>query len=48
VVAVEASRADAVKKVLEAHGETVHRIGHVRSRMGNEAQSQVLGAEQAW
>ena len=48
VVAVEASRADAVKAVLEAHGETVYRIGHVRSRLGSEAQSQVLGAEEAW
>ncbi|HMA48816.1 MAG TPA: AIR synthase-related protein, partial [Magnetospirillaceae bacterium] len=48
VVAVEADRAGAVKAVLEAHGETVYRIGHVRSRLGNEAQSQVLGAEEAW
>jgi len=48
VVAVEAGRADALIKVLEAHGETVHRIGHVRARHGDEAQSQVLGAEAAW
>ncbi len=48
VVAVEADRANAVKAVLEAHGETVYRIGKVRSRLGNEAQSQVLAAEEAW
>jgi len=48
VVAVEAGRADAVAAVLEAHGETVHRIGHVRARKGDEAQSQVLGADAAW
>jgi len=48
VVAVDADHADSVKAVLEAHGETVYRIGHVRSRLGNEAQSQVLGAEEAW
>jgi phosphoribosylformylglycinamidine cyclo-ligase len=48
VVAVEASRADAIKAVLEAEGETVYRIGQVRARAGDEAQSQVLGAEEAW
>jgi phosphoribosylformylglycinamidine cyclo-ligase len=48
VVAVDASRADAIKAVLEAEGETVYRIGQVRSRLGNEAQSQVLGADSAW
>jgi len=48
VVAVEASRADAIKAVLEAHGETVYRIGQVRARHGDEAQSQVLSAEEAW
>ncbi len=48
VVAVDAARADAIKAVLEAEGETVYRIGHVRARLGDEAQSQVLGAEEAW
>ncbi len=48
VVVVAAERVDAVSKILEERGETVWRIGQVRSRTGNEAQSQVLGAEQAW
>src|SRR5579859_2844600 len=48
VAAVEASRADAIAKILEAHGETVYRIGVIRPRKGDEAQSQVLGAEEAW
>ncbi len=48
VAAVEASRADEIAKILEQHGETVYRIGQVRARAGTEAQSQVLGAEEAW
>jgi phosphoribosylformylglycinamidine cyclo-ligase len=48
VVVVAADRAEAVSKTLREHGETVWAIGSIRPRQGDEAQSQVLGAEEAW
>jgi phosphoribosylformylglycinamidine cyclo-ligase len=48
VVIVPADRADEAKSLLEAQGEAVYRIGHIRARQGEEAQSQVLGTEEAW
>jgi phosphoribosylformylglycinamidine cyclo-ligase len=48
VAAVAADKADATMKILREQGETVWRIGHVRARQGDEAQSQVLGTDQAW
>jgi phosphoribosylformylglycinamidine cyclo-ligase len=48
VAAVAADRAEAVAATLREHGETVWTIGHIRPRQGDEAQSQVLGADEAW
>ncbi len=48
VVVVAADKAEAVSKTLRDHGETVWTIGSIRPRQGDEAQSQVLGAEEAW
>ncbi|CUW40764.1 phosphoribosylaminoimidazole synthetase [Magnetospirillum sp. XM-1] len=42
VVVVAASKADEAARILGAHGETVVRIGRIRARKGDEAQSQVL------
>jgi phosphoribosylformylglycinamidine cyclo-ligase len=41
----QAARAIAL---LEGGGETVWRIGRIRQRQGDEPQSQVIGADQAW
>jgi len=48
VVVVSADKAEAAAKTLREHGETVYRIGAIRPRQGDEAQSQVLGADEAW
>ena len=48
VAVVAADKAEAAAKILREHGETVYRIGKIRPRKGDEAQSQVLGAEEAW
>ena len=41
VIVVAAADADRAAMLLAAEGETVHRIGQVRARAGNEAQTQV-------
>jgi phosphoribosylformylglycinamidine cyclo-ligase len=48
VAAVAPAHADAAAKILREAGETVHRIGDVRARRGDEAQSQVMGTDKAW
>jgi phosphoribosylformylglycinamidine cyclo-ligase len=48
VAAVAPDRIELAEKLLRDGGETVWRIGQVRSRRGNEPQSQVIGTEQAW
>jgi phosphoribosylformylglycinamidine cyclo-ligase len=45
VVVVSAAKEAEAKRVLEAGGETVFTIGHIRKRQGDEAQSQVLNQE---
>lgn len=42
VVVTSAANADEAERILQAHGETVFRIGRIRARQGDEAQSQVL------
>ncbi|BAE51650.1 Phosphoribosylaminoimidazole (AIR) synthetase [Paramagnetospirillum magneticum AMB-1] len=42
VVVVSASKADEAARILGEHGETVVRIGRIRARKDDEAQSQVL------
>ena len=41
VVIVAKEDADAVQAFLAEQGETVYRLGHIRSRTGNEHQTQV-------
>jgi phosphoribosylformylglycinamidine cyclo-ligase len=48
VAVVSPDKAEAAAKTLRDHGETVYRIGAIRQRKGDEAQSQVLGADEAW
>ncbi len=48
VVVAAADRAEIVAAALRAHGETVWAIGSIRPRQGDEAQSQVRGADEAW
>jgi phosphoribosylformylglycinamidine cyclo-ligase len=48
VAACAPDQVDLACRLLREHGETVWQIGHVRARHNNEAQSQVLHAEQAW
>ncbi|MGE5505994.1 MAG: phosphoribosylformylglycinamidine cyclo-ligase [Actinomycetota bacterium] len=45
VVVTAAKDAAEAERILAEHGETVFRIGRIRARKGDEAQSQVLGAE---
>jgi phosphoribosylformylglycinamidine cyclo-ligase len=48
VLIVDPAHADAAARLLAAAGETVHRIGVIRPRRGDEAQSQVLKADETW
>jgi phosphoribosylformylglycinamidine cyclo-ligase len=48
VAAVAPERAAAAMAKFAEAGETVYRIGHVRARKGDEAQSQVVNMDQAW
>jgi len=48
VAVVAADKAEAAAAILRQHGETVWTVGHIRPRRGDEAQSQVLGADEAW
>ena len=48
VAVVAAEHTDEVMRILTEGGETVYRIGRIRARQGEEAQSQVLNAESAW
>ena len=45
VLVTSAADADEATRILESHGETVFRIGHIRARAGDEPQSQVSGYE---
>ena len=38
----------ATRRILEAGGEAVHEIGHVRARAAGEEGCVVRGAEKAW
>jgi phosphoribosylformylglycinamidine cyclo-ligase len=48
VAAVAKDQCDAASAILREHGETVWQIGQVRERSGDEPQSQVTCADQAW
>lgn len=48
VAIVAAEDADEAQRILEEGGETVYRIGVIRPRQGDEAQSQVDNADDAW
>jgi len=48
VAAVSPEHADAAERILRDCGETVYRIGQVRPRIGDEAQSQVVNTDRAW
>jgi phosphoribosylformylglycinamidine cyclo-ligase len=45
VVVCAADKADEAQRILTEKGETVYRIGRIRTRKGDEAQSQVLNQE---
>nr|WP_245651139.1 phosphoribosylformylglycinamidine cyclo-ligase [Paramagnetospirillum marisnigri] len=45
VVICAADKADEAERILTAGGETVYRIGRIRQRVGDEAQSQVLNQD---
>jgi phosphoribosylformylglycinamidine cyclo-ligase len=47
IVVAEADAAEATR-ILTENGETVFSIGHIRARQGDEAQSQVKNAAEAW
>ncbi len=47
-VVVAAEDADEAERILAEGGESVYRIGRIRARKGNEAQTLVLGADEAW
>ena len=42
VIIVSAAEADAAEAELKAQGEAVYRIGHIRARQGDEAQTLVV------
>ncbi|MEW5727113.1 MAG: phosphoribosylformylglycinamidine cyclo-ligase [Pseudomonadota bacterium] len=48
VVVCAADKADEAARILTEAGETVHRIGRIRPRHGDEARSQVLNMIEAW
>ncbi len=48
VVVCAADKADEAARILAEAGETVHRIGRIRPRHGDEARSQVLNMIEAW
>ena len=41
VLVVNAEDADAIQKFLQQQGETIYQIGRIRSRQGNEHQTQI-------
>lgn len=42
VLVVDAAHADSAAEILRAQGETVHRIGHIRARQGDEPQTVIV------
>ncbi len=48
VAVVAADRADELTKILQAEGERVSVIGHIRAAVGDEAPTQLVNIEQAW
>jgi len=48
VVVVDATKADALTKIFEGHGDTVYRIGQVTKRIADKAQVHIENLEQPW
>jgi phosphoribosylamine--glycine ligase/phosphoribosylformylglycinamidine cyclo-ligase len=48
VAIVPRAQAAEARRILEAGGEAVHEIGHVRARAAGEEGCVVRGAEKAW